>query len=487
VALLPRLNAGGADLRASFIAASLRMFQAAPLTGRGPGAWGPDRIAFTDASEIDYYIPHAHNVPAQTLAEFGIVGLLAAAIVVALVLRLIVLGLRRRSGPERALALAALFACVFITGQQLVDAWIHQPAILFALAVPLARLDAALLETGTGGWPRPPKRLLSIVLLVAVVVGTGAALWPERAAQLDLEAVVAADAGQWQEAFDRSSAAVDADPAVPPYHFVEGLAAANVGDLETARAAFEAASVDDLPATWIDLAAVQTRLGDREGAAASLQRGTRLGYQQPHIAVAAAGLFHELGDDDGAGRMLGAAFSTLPSLAADPTWQAPDWAQAWNRGIADALAQTDRTQALRVALEAGRYDGGRFAQARAIADELAPADQGIARTVVAAWTGDQAAFQRLHAAARADPTDAPVVELCRRVAQVHDATLSTPGWSCEGGWYFGSYVVASIGDGPVTAAMPGADDYWHGSYAYRRPGPNELLLPWLLHIETVSA
>ena len=49
-----------------------------PLTGQGPGSWAPDRIAFTDASEIDYYIPHAHNVPAQTLAEFGLVGVVAA-------------------------------------------------------------------------------------------------------------------------------------------------------------------------------------------------------------------------------------------------------------------------------------------------------------------------------------------------------------------------------------------------------------------------
>ena len=45
--------------------------------------------------------PPRHNVPAQTLAEFGLVGIIAAGVVVALVLRLIGSGLRGGFGPAR--------------------------------------------------------------------------------------------------------------------------------------------------------------------------------------------------------------------------------------------------------------------------------------------------------------------------------------------------------------------------------------------------
>jgi O-antigen ligase/tetratricopeptide (TPR) repeat protein len=482
VAVLPRLtDTGGAGLRTTLIAASVRMFQAVPLTGLGPGTWAPNRLAYTKAGEIDYYIPHAHNVPAETLAEFGIVGVVAAVVVVMLLVRLIVTGLRRGTGPERGLALAALFACTYIAGQQLVDAWIHQPAVLFALAIPIARLDAALVD------PPAPKspwrgRLLSAVLLVAVLVGAGAALWPEPAAQLDLEAVAAADRAEWQEAYDDATNAAAVDPLMPPYQLMRGLSAAHLGDLATARDALALAATDDLPATWIDLAAVQARLGNTNGATDSLARGTRLGVQQPAIAIAAAGLYQGLGNRAEAIRMLAAAFSELPSLAADPTWRTADWAPIADGAIADAMAQPDRWQAMLVALEAGRLD-----DAQTIAAEVPEADRDLARTVVAAWTGDQQAFAALHEAARADPVDETLVSMCRRVASVHDPSGTTPGWACDGGWYFGQYPVATIGDGPVEASLPGADAYWHGSYVYRRPGPIDLLVPWLLHIQTLPA
>ncbi len=81
-----------------------------------------------------------------------------------------------------------------------------------------------------------------------------------------------------------------------------GSARRALGDLETARDAFGAASADDFPASWLDLAGrpgaprrhSRARRGDR--------RGDRLGIQQPAIAVAAAGLSRELGDDAAARR-----------------------------------------------------------------------------------------------------------------------------------------------------------------------------------------
>ncbi len=485
VAVLPRLgDTSGAALRASLIEASVRMFQAAPLTGLGPGSWAPNRIAYTDASGVDYYIPHAHNVPAQTLAEFGLVGVLAAIVVVALLVRLIVVGLRRGDGHTRWLALATLFACVYITGQQLVDAWIHQPAILFALAVPIARLDAAL-PPGSGPSPTEPlspglKRqtlALTIVLLVAVVVGSGAALWPEGAADRGLRAVGAADDGRWAEAYDLSTQAAQADPRIPPYQLLRGLSAANLGDLATARDALAAATADDFPATWLDLAAVQARLGDTEGAFDNLARAIRLGPQQTGISVAAAGLAHDLGDDAEARRLLAAAFALLPSLAADPYWQQPAWQAIADGAVTDAVRSADPWQAMLLALETGRFD-----DARATLGRLDPSARALGETVVAAWSGDQAAFERLHQAARDDPLDAQTVALCRRVARIHDPSLATPGWACDGGFGANTYPVGRVGAGSNDVPLPGPDAFWQGAYAYRRPGPQDLLVPWLLHV-----
>jgi tetratricopeptide (TPR) repeat protein len=316
-----------------------------------------------------------------------------------------------------------------------------------------------------------------VTLLVAVVVGSAAAYWPEPAATLDLYAVSAADKGDWAEALDRSTQAVTDDPRLPPYQLVRGLAAANLGDLETARDAFSLATADDLPASWIDLAAVQVRLGDDTGARESLDRAIRLGVQQPAIAVAAADLYRQLDLPDLARAQLAAAFALFPSLAADPSWQQPDWQSIADSAVTDALAAADPWQAMLLALETGRFDA-----ARTILSSLAPADRDLGSTVVDAWTGDQPAFDRLHAAALADPLDATKTALCRRVARVHDPSAVAPGWTCDGPLWEGSYAVGRTGAGDDAVPIPGPDAFWQGAYAYRRPGPLDSLVPWVLHI-----
>ena len=177
--------------------------------------------------------------------------------------------------------------------------------------------------------------------------------------------------------------------------------------------------------------------------------------------------------------MLAAAFALVPSLVTDPLWEDAAWRPVADGAIDDAIQQPDRWLAMLVALESGRFD-----EARVIAREADAEADGLATLVVNAWSGDQTAFERLHDEARADPVDAELVGACRRLASMHDPDLATPGWACDGGWYFGDYLVASVGDGPVVGKLPGNDPYWHGAYAYRRPGPLELLVPGLLRIQT---
>ncbi len=70
-AVADRVLFGGEGGRFSYWTAALRMFGDAPLTGVGPGMWAPERILHTAVGELDFYIPHAHNVYLQTAAESG--------------------------------------------------------------------------------------------------------------------------------------------------------------------------------------------------------------------------------------------------------------------------------------------------------------------------------------------------------------------------------------------------------------------------------
>ena len=78
--ILRRLGEGGEDLRLNYLLAAGRMFAEAPILGTGPGTWVIQRVRYTYAPETDYYIPHAHNVYAQTFAELGVVGALAGVV-----------------------------------------------------------------------------------------------------------------------------------------------------------------------------------------------------------------------------------------------------------------------------------------------------------------------------------------------------------------------------------------------------------------------
>ncbi len=397
---------------------------------------------------------------------------------------MLALAVRSQSARVRIAGYAALFACVYVVGQQLVDAFIHQPALLVAVALPIARLDALLTRSEpNAALPGAVRRrqVLTGVLAVAVVVGGAAAMWPERAAQLNEAAVAAADEGRWTEALEDSRSAVAADPRIAPYQLLLGLSAARAGDLETARDAFAtAAALDDFPAAWINLAAVRARMGDDAGAREAVDRAVRLGRQQPAIAVPAAELYRDLGDAGAARSILAEAFTLLPSLASDPAWADLEWSEIASGALDDALAQARGWGAIRLALEAGRLE-----RARAAIDDLAPADAAIAATLIDAWGGDQEAFGELLTRARANPLDAETVGFCRRIAMLHEADAA-PEWTCDGQWWFGQYPVARVGEGTGSAAIPGPNAYPHALYAYRRPGPEVLLVPWLLSVYVPS-
>ncbi len=323
-------NDGG---RISYWTAALRMFSDAPITGVGPGMWAPQRILHTAEGEIDFYIPHAHNVYLQTAADSGLVGIVAGVVVFLLVARLVWASLRSGDPAVRRWAVAGVLAAVYFGAHQLFDVFVNMPAAIFAFAFPIAWLDAAGAgEASPARWPAAlgSRRAVLAAGALAVVVAMGWSLASERSA-LQLDAAKSAlDAGDAARAVALADDALAVDQSIPPNQLVLALAAAQAGDIATVGPALEAVvGADGLPAAWIDLAWLRAGAGDAAGAQAAIGEGLRLGRQQAALTLAAGGVFERLGDPASADHWYATAIAQLPRLAADPYWRDPARKDRW--------------------------------------------------------------------------------------------------------------------------------------------------------------
>ena len=238
-AILMRVGAGQEDLRAGYVAMAGRMFASAPVAGHGAGTWVADRIALTQGTETDYYIPHAHNIYAQTAAEHGLLGLLAGALVIGCLAWLILGGIRDSDATRRRWGWAALFATIYFGAHQLLDFYANMPAALFAFAIPIAWLDATAPRSITArlavpamgpGARRLVGRLAGAAGVGVLAVAIAGLVVQETPAQAMAEGRTAAGRGDWAAALPLFQAANDADPTIPAYAFARGLAEARAGD-----------------------------------------------------------------------------------------------------------------------------------------------------------------------------------------------------------------------------------------------------------------
>jgi tetratricopeptide (TPR) repeat protein len=486
-AIVRRATEGGEDLRAGYLSAALRMFAEAPLTGTGPGTWVMQRIRYTVPPETDYYIPHAHDIYAQTLSELGLLGA-AAGVVLVVALAWLVRGAMRDPDPvRRRWGWLAAFALVYFGAHQLLDFYANMPAVLFAAALPVAWLDATSTggpRIGTRSVPVAMGRAVSVGLAAVIVVAVAGLEWSEAQAMGHEGAVAAANAGQWAQADPLARSAATADPGLPPYQLTEGLAAARAGDHARAAEAFRrVVAADDLPEAWLDLAAEQALLGDAVSAQKSISAALRLGYQRPAVALPAGDLALRIGDPDLAAEAFRDALLATPSLAGDPWWSA-DPARA-------ALFPAVRTAAIdaggpyagwEIALETGDYIG-----ARSQAEKLDPASAANADRVIGAWTGDDAALHALLAQCAAHPLDVTALTWCARIEGHAGNDPEANRYRAWANTIIGNAYVAGAElrvnpDVQVGRSDAGNEALFYGYYTYRRPTPWDLLVPDLVHL-----
>jgi O-antigen ligase len=482
--ILFRVGAGGEDVRTGLYATAVRMFESAPVVGVGPGGWAANRILQTQGSELDLYVPHAHSLYLQTAAEFGVVGIAAGVLALSCVLWLVVDGIRDVDPVRRRFGWAALFSLAYFAAHQLLEFYANLPALLFAFAIPIAYLDATSrrsIPLGLVNGPRMLRRATPVLLVVAATASIGILTWSESVALPAVDAVVAANRGDWPSALAGAQAAVAADPSIPAYRFTLGLAAANTGDLALAETSFEqSATADDLPEAWLDLAAVRLELGDQPGARDALAKSLRLGVQQPAIDVAAAALDLRMGDSPAASDAIEDAVILAPSLAGDPFWTSdPGFSPLWPSILQRSISTAGPSGAWEIALVSGDEN-----RARQLAGQLGPDDRQLAGLVIDAWNGGSTEIAALEARARARPLDVATIVWCARVtARAGDpsASLRYRDWATGIDGFSGETAaeIRVVWQRGSSDAVAGSSTYFYGDATYRRPTPVDHFVPGL--------
>jgi O-antigen ligase len=486
--LLLRAADGGDGGRPTYFATAVRMFESSPLVGTGPGTWVPQRIAYTQTGETDYYIPHAHNLYLQGLAEFGFVGLVAGVVILWSLGRLLLGAIRDRRPERRRIGWAALFITVYLGAHQMLDFYANSPAILFAFAIPIAWLDATATPNSRStlnGVPRVTRLgpAVKAAGVTAVVAAAAFIAWSEAGASLMDAGTSRLNDGRPAEAIAPLTTAVELDPAMPPYHFALGLALARTGDLAGAEEQFSrAAAMDGLPEAWLDLAAVRARLGEPAPAKEAVAQALRLGDQQPAVALGAGVIALELGDSGLATRAFATTLSRQPTMAGDPWWQAdPTRAAIWDDVYRAAFEQASVNTQFVLAIEAGDASGVQ----RAI-EMMDPATATTYRVIQRAWEGDGEALDQLARWAMERPFDITVINwsslILRRSGDVGGANGYTI-WanavsplSSPGGFE------ARVTERGEPGTIAGVSTLFYGHYTYRRPIPSDQFVDWLPQI-----
>lgn len=466
--------------RFTFYQIAAQLFGEEPLTGVGPGIWAISRLPYTPSSSADEYVPHAHNLMLQGLAEMGLVGLAAGVVAVLSVLWLIRDGLRDSDPWRRRWAMVATFTSGYFFSHQLVDLFANAPATFLAFAIPIALLDASRSRA-----PRPlPDRALGLrsrLGAIGLALPTAAALVVaiaiEIPALIHADAVAKANAGDWASARAPADEAAAID-ALPIYRLTAGLAAAHGGDYVAAADDFRViAEAGDLPEAWLDLADAYAHLDRNDLALAALDRALRLGRQQPVVAVASAQLALQLGDRQTAVAAIADALSLAPSLVDDPWWTLDPERAAALAEADQAVSSTGAAMAWQLAMYARRFD-----EARAAAATLAPPDASLANLVIAAWDGGQDAYATLVDQCLGDPYG-PALKWCIAVATERGAVAD------EQRFLSIAQAVVLLRRGPYrlvenpsAQAIAGNDAIFYGIDAYRRFTPWDMLSPGLVHL-----
>lgn len=495
-ALIARVTVGGDGGRTIYLTTALRMFEDSPLIGQGPGTWAAQRMVYTQAGEPDYFVSHTHNTYSQTLAELGLLGIVVGLISLLVLLWLVRDGLRDASVERRRYAYGALFVLLYMSVYALLDSYVNFPLAFVLVALPFALLDGTARRAvserlvGSSGFAATLRTIGGVGLFVMALIAVLLLVRVESVATDNRRAVSAVYSGEWESALEMSAAVVDADPDMIPYHITRGMAAAGAGDWSTAVTAFEqVATADDRPEAWVNLAFAKLEAGHpTEEVTAAIERALRVGHpSHASVQLAAAFIYDRLGMTAEADDLYTNLLARRPGLAADPYW--PELLgdqERFERLVHGAMERTPSPWVLD--LMAGEPE-------EAIGLAADAAEPALALDIIAAWTGDADAAERVRERSRQALDDGTLAEWATRVtARQGDGDLAADlrrlrsigqqggaGLAVFWGWEDGLLPV--VGEPRPGTAQEVAR---HADQGYRRSAPVRLLVPGLPAIVLVD-
>ncbi|HET7677518.1 MAG TPA: O-antigen ligase family protein [Candidatus Limnocylindrales bacterium] len=439
--LIGRASLQGLELRVPLWETAVAAFVADPLTGIGPGNWGLWNDRHLAAGVPNLHLPHAHDMYLEALAEYGLLGVLAAVPLAARVASMINSGRRSSDPMVRRWATVAATAVAIYLGSQLTENSSNVPLALICLMVPVAVLDASLSARRTDAAPMPagfglrmaPGRRSWLALGMLAILVFGLRLRSDVIEWRIGQASGASARGDWGQAAVELGEAAWLDPALPIVQWSIALANARNGDpADALRRLEQVVTVDQHNQVLVDQAWLQIADGrDRQAiltARAALERtglpDVRWQLADGVVAFNVGVIAERAGERSLATEAYARALVVDPSFAADDYWLDP--ARVVDRTSvltqASALARASErlgpVVAADVWLEAGC--------ARQAAAELSAARPGTDRTVrelVLEHAQRPALLRReLERLAQADPfSPAPVRWLARLAALQADA------------------------------------------------------------------
>ena len=214
---------------------ALGIFAADPLTGGGPSTYSWLRLTHVPDYTFAVAVRLAHDVPAETLADGGLVLVAGFATLLA---TFSVAGFRHRQDPWQRLTFAVLIG--FGTAS-LLDDFSSLPAVM-VLVVALAAWTAAEATRGGQELSQRPRHLLAPVAIVVVgVLVLPSVIGVDTARTMAATGRASAVDGAWPDAAAQFQSATQAYATDAGYWLALGLARWELGDSAGATNAYEEA------------------------------------------------------------------------------------------------------------------------------------------------------------------------------------------------------------------------------------------------------
>jgi tetratricopeptide (TPR) repeat protein len=289
IAAGPRLiDAIGASGRLLVWEQGLNMAGGSPLAGSGPGVYSWVRLEFPPASADLLAVRLLHSVPLLTLAEGGIVMVIAVAVAAA---TWAVAAVRNRA-EWRPATLFTIAALAGFAAASLLDDFSFLPAVTAAVLALAAWLVPVAPADNSRGWVLPALLGLAAVAAAPSVIGVDVA----RGAAQDARTSMVN--GAYADAVAGFDAATRAHPEDGGYWLGLGMASAYAGDVDGAIGAYER-SIRAAPGDPRGYAAL-AYLGDASERVARLEAAAERTIGDPQDGARLGLALAEQGDIDAA-------------------------------------------------------------------------------------------------------------------------------------------------------------------------------------------